>query len=46
MCLCAWFIIFGFIALYRAAFNAFCALLSSHMTNNDDDDDDDDDVKC
>jgi len=34
-------IIFGFIALYRAAFSAFCALLSSHMTNKDDDDDDD-----
>jgi len=28
-----------FIALYWAAFSAFCALLSSHMTNKDDDDD-------
>ena len=40
MFVCAWFIIFGSIALYWAAFSAFCALLSSHMTNKDDDDDD------
>jgi len=31
-----------FTVLYWAAFSAFCALLSSHMTNKDDDDDDDD----
>jgi len=36
-----------FTALYWAAFNTICALLSSHMTNKDDDDDDDDlNEKC
>jgi len=34
-----------FIALYWAAFSAFCALLSSHMTNKDDDDNDDEVAK-
>ena len=37
VCVCMVYV-FGFIALYRTAFSAFYALLSSHITNKEDDD--------